>query len=84
MNERTTLDDIKIGQRGEVGALLTRGPMRRRLLDLGFVEGTEVECIGSSPFGDPSAYLIRGAVVAIRREDCKNILIKPRGKEEWD
>lgn len=49
--------------------------MRRRLLDIGLIENTEVECLGRSPGGDPSAFLIRGAVIAIRSEDCGNILI---------
>jgi ferrous iron transport protein A len=49
--------------------------MRRRLLDIGLIENTDVECLGRSPGGDPTAFLIRGAVIAIRSEDCKNILI---------
>ena len=79
MNERITLDSLAPNQKGTVGALLAKGSMRRRLLDLGFVEGTDVECVGTSPFGDPCAYLVRGAVVAIRREDCQNILIRRGG-----
>ena len=51
------------------------GSIRRRLLDIGLVEDTEVECLGQSPLGDPCAYLIRGAVIAIRSEDCRGILI---------
>lgn len=49
-----------------------------RLLDIGLIENTDVECIGTSPGGDPSAYLIRGAVIAIRSEDCSGILIEAR------
>ena len=51
--------------------------MRRRLLDIGLIENTDVECLGRSPAGDPSAYLIRGAVIAIRAADCRDILIAP-------
>jgi len=49
--------------------------MRRRLLDIGLIENTDVECLGRSPGGDPTAFLIRGAVIAIRSEDCRDILI---------
>ena len=49
--------------------------MRRRLLDIGLVENTEVACLGRSPSGDPSAYLIRGAVIAIRSVDCATIIV---------
>jgi ferrous iron transport protein A len=50
--------------------------MHRRFLDIGLTPDTLVECVNVSPQGDPKAFLIRGAVIAIRREDCKNILIK--------
>ena len=75
MNKQFCLNDIRPGQQATVSALLSTGSMRRRLLDIGLIENTVVECLGRSPGGDPSAYLIRGAVIAIRSEDCKNILI---------
>lgn len=76
MNSRMCLCDIQPGERAVVSALESTGSMRRRLLDIGLIENTKVECIGRSPGGDPSAYLIRGAVIAIRSEDSKGILIK--------
>lgn len=69
------LNDIKPGQNAVVQSLRAHGSMRRRLLDIGLVEGTRVECVGVSPLGDPSAYLIRGAVIAIRAADCRDVLI---------
>ncbi|HAL10861.1 MAG TPA: ferrous iron transport protein A [Ruminococcaceae bacterium] len=71
-----SLYDIKPGERAAVQQLLTTGPMRRRLLDLGLVPGTRIECVGQSPSGDPKAYLIRGAAIALRSEDARNILIR--------
>ena len=71
----STLNEINPGQRATVSELQSTGSMRRRLLDIGLIQNTEVECLGRSPGGDPSAYLIRGAVIAIRSEDCKNILV---------
>lgn len=50
--------------------------MRRRFQDLGIISGTVIECIGSSPLGDPAAYLIRRTVIALRREDAEQILIR--------
>ena len=67
-----------------VHRLLLSGSMRRRLLDIGLVEGTEVECLGRSPGGDPSAYLIRGAVIAVRAEDARTVLIERRRDGQWD
>lgn len=71
-----TLDEVAVGERAIVKGLHTKGSMRRRLLDIGLCSGTTVECIGRSPMGDPSAYLIRGAVIAIRAADCKEVIVR--------
>ena len=76
MSKYCSLNSIRPGERAVVHALNLSGSMRRRLLDIGLIENTGVECLGRSPGGDPSAFLIRGAVIAIRSEDCENILIK--------
>ncbi|MGI6213797.1 MAG: FeoA family protein [Christensenellales bacterium] len=75
MNNAHSLNELKPGQRAKVKALLSTGSIRRRLQDIGLIEGTEVECVQKSPGGDPVAYLIRGAVIALRSEDSSNILI---------
>ncbi len=70
-----TLDNLSLNRCGRVAGLLSSGAMRRRMIDLGIVEGTKIECVGRSPSGDPSAYLVRGAVIAIRKRDAKDVLI---------
>lgn len=70
-----TLNQLLPGESATVSKLLLNGSMRRRLLDLGLCSGTHVECVGVSPSGNPKAYKIRGAVIAIRLEDSKKILI---------
>lgn len=76
MTPTKCLAELMPGQRGTVLQLKNVGSIRRRLLDIGLVEQTFVECVGQSPMGDPSAFLIRGAVIALRKEDAKNILIE--------
>lgn len=73
MNTIRGLHELSVGEHGTVCQLRTTGTMRRRLLDIGLIENTVVECVGKSPAGDPLAFLIRGAVIAIRCEDCRNI-----------
>ncbi|MBU5626276.1 ferrous iron transport protein A [Oscillibacter hominis] len=73
----TALSDLREGQRGQVVSLLTRDSMRRRLQDIGLIEGTEVECVLKSPAGDPAAYQIRGALIALRREDSDQVMVLP-------
>lgn len=70
------LSRLAAGSKAAVSQLLTDGPMRRRLLDLGLVAGTPVECLMTGPGGSLSAYSIRGAVIAIRRRDAENILVE--------
>ena len=54
-----------------------QGVQRRRLLDLGIVRGTVVENAFASAAGDPVAYRVRGALVALRREQAAWIRIDP-------
>jgi len=75
MERVTTLNNLHEGQWANVIALQMDGDMRRRLQDLGLIEGTKVLCVQKSPAGDPIAYLIRGAVIALRVEDSENILV---------
>lgn len=70
------LCDISPGESAKVLRLELKGSMRRRLIDMGLVEGTKVKCVGKSPLGDPSAYFIRGAVIAIRDDNSKDVIIE--------
>jgi len=74
------LSGLKPGGRTRVLGLspACRGPERRRLLDLGFVPGTLVEVDMVSPAGDPTAYRVRGAVVALRRDQAGWIRVDSR------
>ena len=76
MKPKTRLDELCVGERGEITELRCEGSMRRRFLDIGFAPGTPVICVGKSPLGDPSAYLVRGCKIAVRRRDAHGIAIK--------
>jgi len=71
-----TLDKIKEGDTVTVKEVTAPQPMRRRLLDLGFLGGTSVSCVMKSPLGDPSAYLVRGMLVALRLDDAKAVMVE--------
>ena len=70
-----TLFSLKEGSEARVISLRLQGSMRRRLQDIGLIEGTKVRCLQKSPSGDPVAYLIRGAVIALREEDANKVLV---------
>ena len=69
------LSELRVGEGGRVQSIVTEGSMRRRFLDVGFTPGAEVLCVGKSPLGDPVAFLVKGAKIAIRKADASGILI---------
>lgn len=73
------LSDLAIGESAEVVdiAPACRGVQRRRLLDLGVVPGTVIQAELESLSGDPTAYSIRGATIALRRRQADWILVTP-------
>lgn len=71
----TTLYSLREGQKAYVQDITTAGSMKRRLMDLGVISGTPIQCLQKSPAGDPVAYLIRGAAIALRSEDSENIKV---------
>lgn len=77
-----TLNNLSVGESCLTDSININGSMLRRFIDIGLVENTFVKCVSESPSGDPKAYLIRGAVIAIRSEDAEKISIKRVKK--WD
>lgn len=73
MTERIDLALLKVGESMIVSCVGGSEEMSRRLYDLGVSEGVTVRCLMSSPLGDPRAYLCRGAVIALRREDAATV-----------
>lgn len=55
--------------------VLANGDLRRRFLDLGIIEGTNIEVLYKGALGEPIAYFIRGAIIALRKEDGEKIKV---------
>jgi DtxR family Mn-dependent transcriptional regulator len=72
------LSSLKKGEKAKVVGLSkeSRGDSRRRLLDLGFVRGADVEIDLINPLGEPTAYYIKGATIALRKSQAVKILIE--------
>jgi DtxR family transcriptional regulator, Mn-dependent transcriptional regulator len=75
---RRTLVEVGLGEAVRVLGIspACQGPQRRRLLDLGVVPGTTIVPELVSTWGDPVAYRIRGAVIALRREQASWIEVE--------
>ncbi|HML36272.1 MAG TPA: FeoA family protein [Bacillota bacterium] len=74
-NNQIPLTQLPIGKRADVMTLTSDGVTRRRMLDLGVIGGTEIEPLYRSPSGNPVAYLIRGAVIALRSDVSEKIIV---------
>lgn len=72
------LSALKDGEKGVVKSISTvcNGSARRRLMDLGFVCGSEVAVDVRSPMGNPTAYLVRGTAIALRKDQGDYVLIR--------
>lgn len=78
------LSRLEVGEKGTIQGISRecRGENRRRLLDLGFVKGTEITISSVSPLQDPTAYSIRNTLIALRKEQAQYVLIQKKGKDE--
>ena len=74
-SELTTLNLLPIDKCAKVLNINCDKILQRRLFDLGLISGTTVKALFKSPSSDPTAYLIRGAVIALRSDDTKRIEI---------
>ena len=70
---RMSLDKLPTNIVGKVNDIKCVEGIKRRLLDLGIIKGTKIEPVLLSPSGDPRAFSVRGTLIAIRKEDAKNI-----------
>jgi DtxR family Mn-dependent transcriptional regulator len=82
--EGVPLDTLLPGESGVVTGIssLSRGVERRRLFDLGIIPGTEINVEMVNPGGNPTAYRIRGTVIALRDSQARMIKVKPNGMEK--
>lgn len=70
------LSDLKIGDKAKVLKVDAAELIKRRLLDIGLIDNTNIECVLKSSFDGMVAYLIRGALIAIRKDDISKIKVE--------
>lgn len=68
-----TLDQLTPGQSARVRKIRGEGAVRRRLMDMGVTNGTEITVIKVSPMGDPVEYSLRGYRLSLRRSEAQMI-----------
>jgi ferrous iron transport protein A len=70
-----TLKDLKPGQEGKVTGIGEKGPVRRRIMDMGVTPGALVKVIKVAPLGDPIEVNIRGYELSLRKNEAEQIEI---------
>lgn len=80
-----TLDQLKEGETARVLKISrrVRGPERRRMMDMGILPGTSIRVELNGPVGDPKAYRVRGAMIALRAEQARQISIQKEVTQAW-
>ena len=73
--ELYSLNNIKLNNCVKINSLNCSENIKRRLLDLGLCKNTKIIPLFRAFSGDPTAYLVRGSVIAIRESDSKDIFV---------
>lgn len=69
------LSVLQPGQSGRIAEVLAQGPVRRRLLEMGFLRGEILKVEKRAPLGDPLELVIKGYHLSLRREEGACILV---------
>lgn len=71
------LKDLKPGEKGKVRKVSGQGLVRRRLLDMGLIPGSDIEVQRVAPLGDPIEVKIKGYRLSLRKSEAANIYVEP-------
>jgi Fe2+ transport system protein FeoA len=71
----TMLCELSPGESARVQKVQGKGAVRRRLLDMGLVPGTEIAVVKAAPLGDPVEYLVRGYRLLLRKSEAKLVAV---------
>ena len=71
-----SLENTKVGQKVRVKKVISNSSIKSRLLDIGLTPGTIIERVLENFSGNLVAYMIRGALIAIRNEDASEIIVE--------
>ena len=75
-----TLADLLPGESGIIQMVKCDRLVRERLADLGLLPGTPIRVQFRGPSGEPTAYWVRGSLLALRRSTAENIIMHPLGR----
>lgn len=71
-----TLKDAKIGSTVRVVKLCGKGPLKRRIMDMGITKGAQIYLRKVAPLGDPIEVYVRGYELSLRKSEAENIFVE--------
>jgi DtxR family Mn-dependent transcriptional regulator len=73
---QVTLDQLSVGQRGIVVRVRGKGAIKRRMMDMGLVPGSEVKVLRMAPLGDPVEFEVKGYSLSLRKKEASDITVE--------
>jgi ferrous iron transport protein A len=73
----TTLDQLRVGQRATIHSLQGTDSLVQRLLEMGLLEGEEIEIVGFAPLGDPMEIRLPDYRLSLRRAEAARVAVTP-------
>ena len=67
------LSELRTGEKGVIVKVMGRGAFRKRIIEMGFIRGKEVDVIQNAPLKDPIHYRVMGYDISLRRNDAQMI-----------
>ncbi len=71
------LSNLKMGESATIETIAPTHTMRKRLLELGFIPGANIQVLRAAPFGDPIEVMVGGTHFALRKTDMAQIFVEP-------
>lgn len=76
MEEVFSLSALPTGKTALISEIFVTGKEKRRFADLGIIKGSTITAVQRGLFGDPTAYNIKGTIIALRKEDSNKVFVK--------
>ncbi len=75
------LDELKVGETGQIKMVEGEGRLRRRLFDMGVTPGAQVKVHKLAPLGDPIEITLRGYELTLRKAEAHLVQVEAGEKE---
>jgi ferrous iron transport protein A len=70
---------LNVGDKAEVTSVKAESAVRRRIMDLGLIKGTQLKVLRVAPLGDPMEIIFKGLLLAMRKNEADGIVVRKFG-----